>query len=391
MEAASCPDQSIGECLSFPSNRRERLIVFARFPEPGKTKTRLIPGLGAHGACAMHFELTRRTMELATRLRVTRGVDWQVRFAGGNVNRMQQLFGHDMAHYLPQNGADLGERLQDAVTAAFLDGVQRLIVIGTDCPEIESKTLTDALEALNQHDVILGPAYDGGYYLIGLRVDRPGLFQEIEWSTERVLAQTLDRCRDGGYSTHLLQTLSDIDHTEDLLVCRRIRDGFTGILPAIHPKLISVIIPTLNVEQFLERTLNCVLGIDGLEVIIVDGGSSDRTIEIARRAGATVIQANRGRESQMNAGAALAHGEVLLFLHSGTLLPVGFDTHVWSIIDRGAAGVAFRFRIDSVCAGLNFIEWDGNWQTQYCSLAANGEQGLVLRATDFYEVCGFKN
>jgi hypothetical protein len=174
------------------------------------------------------------------------------------------------------------------------------------------------------------------------------------------------------------------------LVCRRVGVDFSDCFPSAAPGRISVVIPTLNEEGQIEQTIRRALDGADVEVIVADGGSVDRTVEIARRRGAKVVPVRRGRGRQMNAGAAMASGEALLFLHADTRLPDSFAEHVWSTLDRGVVAGAFRLRIDGRGAGLRLVERGANlrsrlWQMPY------GDQGFFIRAEDFLAVGGFKH
>jgi rSAM/selenodomain-associated transferase 1 len=109
----------------------------------------------------------------------------------------------------------LGERLHRAFSESFSEGAERIIIVGSDCPEIAAEDVRGALKELDSHDVVLGPAVDGGYWLIGLRAPHSELFREIPWSSDQVLAQTLRRARNLGLGVQLLRILADIDTEAD--------------------------------------------------------------------------------------------------------------------------------------------------------------------------------
>jgi rSAM/selenodomain-associated transferase 2/rSAM/selenodomain-associated transferase 1 len=367
----------------------EHVIVFARYPEAGQAKTRLIPALGAEGAASLQEALTRTTIAGVRLLIERRACDLEIRFAGGDAERMRSLYGGEYC-YVEQLGEGLGARLEQAVAAAFAAGVERLVVIGTDCPQLEPAVLIEALDQLMRTDVVLGPAEDGGYYLIGLRSPQPSLFAGIKWGTEHVLRQTLDRAASAGLTTHQLAPRPDVDYPEDLLACRRMEEVFTPPLPAIQPGLVSIVIPTWNEEAVIESTLRPLIDLPDVEVIVADGGSTDATVAICQRLGVRTVALRPGRGRQLNAGAALARGEVLLFLHADAALPASFRDDVWSTLNRGAIAGAFRLAIDDPRWALRWIEWGANLRSRYLQLPY-GDQGLFLRAETFYRVGGFRN
>jgi hypothetical protein len=131
-----------------------------------------------------------------------------------------------------QAGEDLGERLEQAFEEMLSGSADRAIVVGTDCPELDVRLLDQALGALDEAEVVLGPTHDGGYYLVGLSRRAPAIFRGIPWSTDQVLPQTLDRAREGGLTRTLLPQLPDLDTPEDLvrLIARHLVKG--GHLPA---------------------------------------------------------------------------------------------------------------------------------------------------------------
>ncbi len=315
---------------------RERLIIFSRYPEAGHTKTRLIPALGATRAAALQQALTRLTLAQAATLRAQRRVEIEVRYTGGDQQQMSDMFGLTPDCLWPQQGQDLGERLQQAVSRAFNEGAARVVTIGTDCPELDVGQLEAAFAALDENDVVLGPASDGGYYLIGQRADRPDLFQGVAWSTADVLKQTLEKCRAARLIVHQLDTLSDVDYPEDLLGCRRRASDFSDVFPSSQTGMLSVIVPTLNEAAHLEQTLRLLVDREGVEVIISDGGSSDDTVEIAYGLGVTVIQSQRGRGRQMNAAAALRGERYCCSCMPTRVSPSG----LWTMSGRHSTGGA---------------------------------------------------
>ena len=198
----------------------ETLIIFSRYPQPGKTKTRMIPALGANGAAQLQRKMTEHTLNTAKQLLSNRDITIEIHFAGGNTELMRQWLGKDI-QYVPQVAGDLGEKMRSAFDRAFsLDG-QRVVTIGIDCPDIDSTILNDAFSSLQTHNLTLGSAEDGGYYLIGLNHSVPQLFNNINWGTERVLKQTKNIAEKLNLQVHYLPTLSDVDRPEDLAIWQK--------------------------------------------------------------------------------------------------------------------------------------------------------------------------
>ncbi|MBW4439864.1 MAG: TIGR04282 family arsenosugar biosynthesis glycosyltransferase [Plectolyngbya sp. WJT66-NPBG17] len=191
---------------------QKQLIIFTRYPEAGKAKTRLIPALGEVGAAELHRRLAESTIAESRELQ---NVSLCVYFAGGSLQQMQDWLGHDL-EYQPQHSGDLGDRLTHAFQTAFDSGAKSAIAIGTDCPDLTSEVLTLAFSKLENHRLSIGAATDGGYYLIGLSEFIPSVFQNIAWSTDVVFQQTLEIAKQLNLSIAFLPTLSDIDRPEDL-------------------------------------------------------------------------------------------------------------------------------------------------------------------------------
>lgn len=188
------------------------LIIFTRYPEPGKAKTRLIPALGAAGAAELHRQMTESTIAKARSLP---NIEIAVYFTGGSLAQMQHWLGHDLAYRLQHSG-DLGDRLIAAFQTEFDRGAQFVVAIGTDCPDLTSEILASAFEQLTTHPVAIGAATDGGYYLIGLNQPISDIFCNITWSTSVVFEQTLKIAERLNLTIAYLPTLMDIDRPEDL-------------------------------------------------------------------------------------------------------------------------------------------------------------------------------
>ena len=362
---------------------RRRLILFARFPVAGKAKTRLIPALGAEGSAALHRRLVLRTLRTAHALFAAQNVELEIRFAGDDANEMQHWLG-DGWLCRPQCEGDLGQRMAGAFADSFREGSPATVIIGSDCPTLTPEVLADAFIALGKKTVVFGPATDGGYYLIGLTQLVPELFQNIAWGTETVLAQSLLILERTRIRPAQLQPLDDLDRPEDVTAWRRIVEPEDTDLSRV-----SVIIPALNEAVNIAATLQAVRAGQPHEIILVDGGSTDATRNVALTAGATVIQSKPGRARQMNAGAARATGNVLLFLHADTLLPNDWTRVVQESLGRpGVVAGAFEFRIAEKFAGRRLVEWTTNLRSRWFQ-NPYGDQTQFLRRALFEELGSF--
>jgi len=366
-----------------------RIIVMTRFPEPGKTKTRLIPALGPDRAASLHRCLIEHTLNVVSHWARVHDCDVEVRYFGGDEKLFRNQFGAQFV-YLPQAEGSLGDRMNAAVAEAFADGAERVVVIGTDCPMLDETHLTNAFQQLQDHDVVIGPATDGGYYLIGIQRHFPSLFENIAWGTETVLQQTLQIVAKLNVRTSQLAPLSDVDYVEDLIQCRKVEASFLDVLPQTIAGLISIIIPALNEATHITETLLRLLNIPDVEIIVADGGSTDRTAELAQAAGASVVvQCNPGRGKQMNAGAALASGEVLLFLHADTQLPTDFRKHIWMAMQDDYTAGAFQLRIGAKNWMLRLVEFVANLRSRWFRLPY-GDQAIFVRTSVFFQMNGFR-
>jgi rSAM/selenodomain-associated transferase 1 len=191
------------------------LIILLRYPEPGRAKTRLIAAIGAVAAADLQHEMSVRTLATARQFAQGANHGIEVRFTGGTLGQMSTLYGADL-QYREQGEGDLGHRLSLAIAEGLRSGARTVVVIGTDCPALTVDHLYAANEALGESDLVLGPALDGGYYLIGLSQPHSELFEGIDWSTERVLSQTMQAAHRLGLSVRLLAPLADVDRPEDL-------------------------------------------------------------------------------------------------------------------------------------------------------------------------------
>ncbi|MBD2777645.1 TIGR04282 family arsenosugar biosynthesis glycosyltransferase [Iningainema tapete] len=217
--------------MKLPQIAKQHLIIFTRYPEAGKTKTRLIPALGAEGAASLHRQMTEHTLSQVRQLHIDPphgGFSFEVRYAGGDLQLMQDWLGTDLV-YQSQGEGDLGQRMVRSLVA-FESGTEQAVIIGSDCPGLNTQILAQAFKHLYLHDLVLGPALDGGYYLIGLRCLIKELFTNIDWGTARVLQQTIDVAQQLNLSVADLPPLADVDRPEDLPIWEKIVNSNSNLV-----------------------------------------------------------------------------------------------------------------------------------------------------------------
>jgi rSAM/selenodomain-associated transferase 1 len=186
------------------------LLVFAKAPEPGLVKTRLAASVGAAAAADLYRVLAERVLAQTAPM----GAEYVRVVVADGIDAARSWFPGEVC--VPQAPGDLGARMAAAAAWAFGRGDERVVLVGTDVPGLGRAHVRAALQALDQHDLVLGPAMDGGYYLIALRRPQPELFEGIAWSTRAVFEATLARARRLGLRVTRLSSLGDIDTLEDL-------------------------------------------------------------------------------------------------------------------------------------------------------------------------------
>lgn len=180
------------------------LIIFSRAPALGKVKSRLASTLGPEKALSIHNLLFKQTIATVLQSRIP-----------NKIYLSEEPLPSFKYPYLLQTGHDLGNKMNNALEKE-LSTHSKVLLIGSDCLNLTSNDLTNSLAKLETNDVVLGPAVDGGYYLIGLKKPTPNLFNSIQWGTSTVLQETINRCISSGLSYELLDMRSDVDTEDDI-------------------------------------------------------------------------------------------------------------------------------------------------------------------------------
>ncbi|MEO6549029.1 MAG: TIGR04282 family arsenosugar biosynthesis glycosyltransferase [Ferruginibacter sp.] len=193
---------------------KHALIIFAKNPEAGKVKTRLAAAIGNEAALAVYHQLLFHTVSATQYLPLDKFVFYsdyiQQEDIWCNKNYFKEL----------QQGIDLGERMKNAFASVFKKGYEKVTIIGTDCPCLNAEIIVNAFAYLQYNDVVIGPAEDGGYYLLAMDKLHQQLFEGIEWSTGNVLNATISKCDALQLKHYLLPILNDVDEEKDLQTCK---------------------------------------------------------------------------------------------------------------------------------------------------------------------------
>ena len=348
------------------------VCIFAKPPVPGEVKTRLIPALGPQGAAGL-----ARRMLLKT---------WQsVEACPGVRPVLATTRAGDFPMLVPfedlwlQGEGDLGNRIERILTRGLREA-KVAIALGADTPSLTVAHLQTAVELTQTHDAVLGPSPDGGFYLLALRRCPVGLFTALPWSAPNTRDALLERLRHHHMTVAQLESLPDIDTPEDL---RHLR-------PSPPAMLISIIGPALNEATGIAATLRALRALEGeKELIVVDGGSTDATMAIAAAEGARVLQSAPGRGSQMHAGALVASGDVLWFVHADTIPPPHATLEIRRTLDDpsvtgGNFGLVFDGRSRAarqLTAIYPALRWLG---------LCYGDSGIFIRHADYRTIGGFR-
>lgn len=192
------------------------IIVFVKYPEKGRVKTRLAEDIGSENAAELYKRFTEDILESLTDIKAAK----LVFFCPRDRRKEFMIWLGGGYQFYPQLGNDLGERMKNAFTFGFKEGYQNMIILGSDSPDIPKAIIKEALNSLLIKDAVIGPAQDGGYYLIGFKKDsfNSSIFERIEWGANTVYGKTVDILNKKNISFHVLPQWRDIDTYEDMKV-----------------------------------------------------------------------------------------------------------------------------------------------------------------------------
>ncbi|MBQ6440538.1 MAG: TIGR04283 family arsenosugar biosynthesis glycosyltransferase [Mogibacterium sp.] len=377
---------------------RNALIVFTREPEPGKTKTRLMPYFSPEQCAELHRcmlkdigkEMKRADADLVVAYTCEEGETPS--FLRGALGR-NTLF-------IRQRGENIGFRMQNAIEDVLSLGYSKAVLIGTDIPELKSETIDASLTLLASYDVVLGPTCDGGYYLIGMKAVHPEAFNVEVFGVSSVFDETVSSIKKAGLTVGKTDTYADMDIPDDLDGFRtrmrrdaRLRRSNTGRFLAEKAK-ISVIVPVYNEAAEIRNMMRQLMPYrEECEIIIVDGGSTDNTPDIIHECtgealGAVrILKDARSRAVQMNAGAKASTGDILFFLHCDSVLPARFTEEIRRVMTVNDWG-CFRVKFSS----LNFFMLTNCIISNHRALCRRipfGDQGIFIDRHLFFEAGQF--
>lgn len=190
---------------------KEAIIIFLKNPVAGKVKTRLAKSIGDEAALKVYLNLLKHTDETVSGLSSDKRLYYSDHIPDKNI------FFHENNGAFLQQGRELGERMAAAFLETFREGYEKVVIIGSDCMQLKKENIQSAFNALDRKDVVIGPAEDGGYYLLGLKKLYPDLFLNKTWSSPFVLTETIQSVKNLGLQWALLPKLADVDEYSDLI------------------------------------------------------------------------------------------------------------------------------------------------------------------------------
>ena len=364
------------------------LIVFTREPIPGKTKTRLMPRYTPEQCAELHLCFLK---DIAREIAKT-DADIYVSYTGGEPEKLRIVFG-DAAAYMEQEGENLGDRMLNAIKSVKSYGYDKIVLIGSDVPELSAPTIQDAFSKLDVADTVIGPTQDGGYYLIGMNEVCEYAFNVEQYGVSTVYEDTVHSLNESGHTVIATDSYQDIDDANDvrgyierMRSDKHLRNSSTGRYLADNMS-ISIIVPTYNESSTIEAMLKQLEQYrDDAEIIIVDGSSTDDTVEKIGNSW-NVISCEKCRGAQLNKGAKDSSGDVLFFLHCDCTLPNDALGEIRRCMATGKYG-CFGLKFES----KNFFMWTNRVISNHRAWKRGlpfGDQGIFIDRELFFRTGGF--
>lgn len=372
-------------------NRNPAIILTTRIPINASCKTRLSPLLGPDERCLLQQAMIEDELEAIRQTGLPCLAFITPMEAAGH---MKTLMGPE-ATLFPQTGGGLGQIMLNAFRSAFEAGYKPCILVGSDIPQLEAGDFLEAIEALQESDVVLGPTEDGGYCLIGMNEPCPEAFDVQSYSTGSVLDETIRSLENTGKKVSLVKEHEDIDTPDDLRMLLKNEDSShlktfrtaEELLAGKPLPSISVVIPVYNEESTLGTLLPQLEGLrEHCQIIFVDGGSRDASRRIIESAGYPYLE-GRGRGNQLNEGARKATGDALFFLHCDSVLPNHPLEQIREVLQHDQAGF-FGVKFDSNDWVMGVCGRQSNRRAKYRQIPF-GDQGIFIFRKLFWEVGGF--
>lgn len=371
-------------CASSPSTA---LVLFLRYPEPGRVKSRLAQAVGPKEAAHIYEVLLRRTMGILIDFkRLQPHVQLFLAFTPPEREILLRKRFDGPWDFFPQEGSHLGERMEKAILHTFGLGHENVLLTGADLLDTKAEDFIQAMDAVSLGHAVLGPALDGGFYLIGLNRPCGEALRPDQWGNADVCLRTEHLLRKDGFQVARTSLRRDVDRPEDLT--------FFHNDPLLHRNL-SVVIPTVSGPGQLAPLLNRLkAGLwPGDEIVIVRGTERPRH-RISTHSGQgsplRTTQSQMGRGLQLNAGARATRGDLLFFLHDDSLPPEHFSYAVRKVclnsdLDLGCFSLAFS----PSTPGLDLIAAGANLRTRLLGLPY-GDQGLHCSREAYERAGGFE-
>lgn len=367
---------------------RKALLIFLRHPEPGRVKSRLSAGIGPEQSSHIYEKLVRRTLGVAGDFKWRHpDVGIIIYFTPADRQLQAQEAFPGPWRFVRQEGNHLGQRMEHAIQQTMDQGYTEVLLTGTDLADLESADLEEAFEAVAGGDAALGPARDGGFYLVGLNRPCPIAFQPDSWGTSDIFTRTAHLLASSGFQVRRLKARRDVDRPEDLAFL-----GEQACFEATLSTVIPTIKPVAQLEPLLQKLRKEIWPGDEIIVIGAAYGLYPSSQDEAREIAPSIMYATapRGRGLQLNRGVELAQGKLLFFLHDDSTPPPNFAYLIRKHCERPEISLGcFSLAFSPSQPLLDGIARWANLRTAAFGLPY-GDQGLFCRRDTCEAAGGFK-